>query len=175
MPSDDETQATGRTRARLVENAQATVENARSAYRRSVSGGASQETVEAAKADLHAAVMDYWSALRPLSNKDVIANEWENGAVYHHKIPVANDRGQIIDWKQEPALEGWDNVEQFVGRTKTVEREVSGFFGTRTIEETQPQRLPPTVLLEMSYRLDLIASKLGFAPETPEELPTDKI
>lgn len=174
MATDNETPATGRTRARIVEQAQATVHEARSQYRRMVSGGADQAEIDAAAADLHSAVMDYWDALRPLSNKDVIQDEWDEGVVYSEPQMVTGEDGTPVIQKR-PALRGWDSVEQFVGRTTTKTRSVKGFFGGRTVEETAPQRLPPKKLMEMSFRLDLMASELGFSPETPEDNPEDKL
>lgn len=183
--AEDVGQATGRTRARIIERSQEACYQARSQFRRAVSSGADGGTIGAARAELHNAVFDYYEALKPLRNDDNIAEEWSETELWSETVPKrredgsivfkTDDSGTVVGYATEEELVTLDDLGEYATRTTETTKEITGLLGTRQATKTDPQRLPAHTLLTVADTLDDLAAKLGFAPETPEELPSDTI
>lgn len=181
--SDDREVGTGRTRSRLVENAIQQYYDAKRQYRQAAMVLSDPDRIGFAAAELHTAVFDLYAALKPLADDDNVAETWESTTFWTEERPKFDEDGQLVFEETQdghvPVFEevgiGFPELEEYAVDLKETKREVTGFLGNRTVTETQADRLPPQLLIEIGDKLERLADALGFRPETPDNLPHDKI
>lgn len=160
MKSDDERQgAASVSRARIIAEAQARTHDARMQFIESANSIEQGAHENLAAAQLHNAVIEYFYALRPLKDEPPVRQFWN----------------EVVLWEEAESGEtkkakGFDRLEQEAVRFQTTRSTSKGYLGTRTEVNREPIRLPPDVLLRISAKLDQAAGKLGFLPETDDEI-----
>lgn len=130
------------TPARMVYETQIHIAKMRRNYRKAKLAGNVPETVVD---NLGISVMDYYDLLRRYRNKANIKEDWHN--------------------------EGIDQLEELAGETVVVENGGSGLGRTQSTEEIPAiKTIDAETLIEISYKLDDIASDLGFEAEVDVDL-----
>ena len=90
---------------------------------------------------LQVSLMQYYDALRRYRNKGLVAQEWEKG--------------------------NFDRLRRMAMEDETVQAGNSKKRGAEAPTQAKPKQIPPLKMVEMSYDLDDIATKLGFAARIP--------
>lgn len=129
----------GRSRAKIISASQERCFRAVTNYIEAANSLDDGQSERVAAAELHNAVIAYYLALDPLSEKDAVADYWDEA--------------------------GLDNLSQMMVQYESVEERESGFLGERSTTRREPKRLSPRTLLVLARSLDRAAVRLGFAPE----------
>lgn len=175
-------------RQRLIEEAQLRCHEARSNVMQAKL--LTSKVPREAALRLQQALVDYYAALRPLRDEEIVADWWEDVTLSENWIkdvrvetePVVT--GDYIG--REPVsvkakkkrvvehYEGLDTLERLDSMTEEKTVEKTGMRGKRTETITRLKVLDPGILQDISYVLDDAADKLGFGPEVESEMPRDE-
>jgi hypothetical protein len=98
-------------------------------------------------AEFHAAVINYYFALRPYRDSDSIGDRWDSAKLWKENGGLVRGFDQLWDWA--------DKVQQVT--LETSER------GKASQVDAAPGQLPPKTLLRVSTALDDMARLLGIA------------
>jgi hypothetical protein len=135
---------------------------------------------------LHNSIRTLYMALRPLRDKDAVADFWEGATLSERwgtwvEAEASDDDSEIVDIDDDgnPVFATWhtyQGIDRIDGlRDPVAEREVieQVFGGEKTETVVEPDPLPYDVLLDISTSLEDATERLGFAPETKVPDQTD--
>jgi hypothetical protein len=187
--SSDDSSSGGKTiRQRLIEEAQLRCHEARS--------NVLQAKLLANKVPRESALrfqqtlVDYYAALRPLRDEEIVADWWDDVTLSEHWIkdvrvetePVVTGdylgTEQVSVQQQKERVvehyEGLDTIEKLDSMTEEKTVSKKGMRGRRTETVSRLKVLDIEILKDISFTLDDAADKLGFGPEVESEMPRDE-
>jgi len=128
----------------VIEAAQLRVAQLRRTYLESAAHGV--ENDPSLRADFHAAVMEYYLALRPYRDEGAVESKWDDAILW------TEDDGSKV--------RGFDSLGDWINRRKVVGVDSSS-RGQNAESDSRPDHLPPQRLIRVSSALDDIAKRLG--------------
>jgi len=158
MTTDDSTQTTtvARSRERIISHAQERCHAAAVRYIEAANSLDDDARSDVAAAELHNSTIEYYRALRPLSDEDAVSDFWADVELWDP------------DAEEKEAVTGFDTLGDWAVQMRTTTQTKRGYTGSKKVTRKEPVRLPPSVLLDVAEKLDEAAVKLGFAPETDD-------
>lgn len=130
-------------------------------------GPDSGETMQAST-KLQVAVVDYWHALAPLKDEDVVEEYWDEEAeMWQETRRTVDEDGNPV--REDVWVTGLDAIPEYCLTVETSKQITKGFTGSSVNKSRHLRRLPSHDLLRASRRLDKAAALLGFAPETEKQ------
>jgi hypothetical protein len=145
MANYDEKQEVNSARE-VIETAQLRVAQLRTQYLRSAAHGTANDAE--LRADFHAAVMEYYLALRPYRDEGALGERWKDAILWERA-----DGSKV---------RGFDTLGGWINRQKQVAAG-SNSRGQAQQRDTRPEHLPPEKLIRVSSALDDIAKTLGIS------------
>ena len=175
MSNDEEvqSQAASAARAKLIGEAVTRTHMARRAYISAANTIGDSDGMSIAAAQLHNATIDYYYALRPLSDKQAVKKFWNDVKLWA-ETEVAYDAETGKYSSKKVWVTGFDALDHEAVNRRVVTEIRDGYMGHRVVQREVPERLPPEVLLRVSAKLDEATAKLGFMPPVKESLPRDE-
>ena len=170
MSADQETSGVaGASRARLIAQAQERCHEARRQFIEIENSIGTGDESRVAAAEFHNAVIEYFYALRPLKDENAVSSFWDSVLLWEEQVEVPREDGRGYEFTTEEVT-GFDTLEQHAIRKQTVSQQHSTALGKRTELSEVPVRMSPAILLRASAKLDEAAARLGFKPETDEQI-----